>query len=108
MDQANVDRQCSNSDVSSGAFAGSSPSFGRYCIAVVALPLLRCVWVLAAWFNLQGIAYHAGQEQPEPMHGLKLVIKEEAFSFESGMHRKSALQLPMMMMMLGKEQLSGL
>jgi len=42
------------------------------------------------------------------MHGLKLVIKEEAFSFESGMHRKSALQLPMMMMMLGKEQLSGL
>ena len=23
-------------------------------------------------------AYHAGQEQPEPMHGLKLVIKEEA------------------------------
>ena len=29
------------------------------------------------------------------------------FSFESVMHRKSALQLPMMMM-LGKEQLSGL
>ena len=23
-------------------------------------------------------AYHAGQEQPEPMHGLKLVIKEKA------------------------------
>ena len=43
-----VDRQCNNSDVSSGAIAGSSPSFGRYCMAVAALPLLRCVWTLAA------------------------------------------------------------
>ena len=41
----NVDRQCNSSDVSSGAITGSSPSFGRYCMAVVALPLL---WVLAA------------------------------------------------------------
>ena len=44
----NVDRQCSSSDVSSGAITGSSPSFGRYCMVVVALLLLRCVWVLAA------------------------------------------------------------
>ena len=29
-------RQCNNSDVSSGAFTGSS--FGRYCMAVAALP----------------------------------------------------------------------
>ena len=43
-----VDRQCNNSDVSSGAITGSSPSFGRYCMAVAALPLLRCVWILAA------------------------------------------------------------
>ena len=43
-----VDRQCNNSDVSSGAITGSSPSFGRYCMAVAALPLLRCVWTLAA------------------------------------------------------------
>ena len=44
----NVDRQCNSSDVSSGAITGSSPSFGRYCMAAVALLLLRCVWVLAA------------------------------------------------------------
>ena len=50
----NVDRQCSSSDVSSGAITGSSPSFGRYCMAVVALPLLRCVWVLAACHVLTG------------------------------------------------------
>ena len=43
-----VDRQCNNSDVSSGAITGSSPSFGRYCMAAAALPLLRCVWILAA------------------------------------------------------------
>ena len=43
-----VDRQCNNSDVSSGAITGSSPSFGRYCVAVAVLPLLRCVWTLAA------------------------------------------------------------
>ena len=30
------------------AVTGSSPSFGRYCMAVAALPLLRCVWILAA------------------------------------------------------------
>ena len=36
-----VDRQCNNSDVSSGAITGSSPSFGRYCMAAAALPLLR-------------------------------------------------------------------
>ena len=43
-----VDGQCNNSDVSSGAITGSSPSFGRYCMAAAALPLLRCVWILAA------------------------------------------------------------
>ena len=43
-----IDRQCNNSDVSSGAITGSSPSFGRYCVAVALLPLLRCVWFLAA------------------------------------------------------------
>ena len=43
-----VDRLCNNSDVSSGAITGSSPSFGRYCMAAAALPLLRCVWILAA------------------------------------------------------------
>ena len=43
-----MDRQCNNSDVSSGAITGSSPSFGRYCVAVAVLPLLRCVWTLAA------------------------------------------------------------
>ena len=43
-----VDRQCNNSDVSSGAITGSSPSFERYCVAVAVLPLLRCVWTLAA------------------------------------------------------------
>ena len=42
-----VDRQCNSSDVSSGAITRSSPSFGRYCMAA-ALPLLRCVWILAA------------------------------------------------------------
>ena len=31
-----VDRQCNNSDVSSGAIPGSSPSFGRYCMAAAA------------------------------------------------------------------------
>ena len=31
-----------------GSSPGSSPSFGRYCMAVAALPLLRCVWILAA------------------------------------------------------------
>ena len=46
--KGSVDRQCNNSDVSSGAIAGSSPSFGRYCMAVAALLLLRCVWTLAA------------------------------------------------------------
>ena len=44
-----VDRQCSNSDVSSGAITGSSPSLGRYCIAVAALPLLCCVWDLGGF-----------------------------------------------------------
>ena len=39
----NVDRQCNSSDVSSGAITGSSPSFGRYCMAAVALLLLHCV-----------------------------------------------------------------
>ena len=43
-----VDRQCNSSDVSSGAISGSSPSFGRYCVVAAALPLLRCVWILAA------------------------------------------------------------
>ena len=43
-----VDRQCNNSDVSSGAITGSSPSFRRYYVAVAVLPLLRCVWTLAA------------------------------------------------------------
>ena len=43
-----VDRQCNNSDVSSGAITGSSPSFGRYWTVAAALPLLRCVWSLAA------------------------------------------------------------
>ena len=42
-----LDRQCNSSDVSSGAITGSSPSFGRYSMAA-ALPLLRCVWILAA------------------------------------------------------------
>ena len=44
----NVDRQCNSSDVSFGAITGSSPSFRRYCMAAVALLLLRCVGVLAA------------------------------------------------------------
>ena len=43
-----VDRQCNNSDVSSGAITGSSPSFGRYWTVAAVLPLLRCVWSLAA------------------------------------------------------------
>ena len=42
-----VDRQCSNSDVSSGSMTGSFFCFGRYCVAVAVLPLLRRVWTLA-------------------------------------------------------------
>ena len=44
------------------------------------------------------------------IHAVELALRELdriGFSFESGIHRQSALQLPTMMM-LGKEQLSGL
>ena len=45
----NVERQCSNSDVSSGATTGSSLSFGPYLVvSAVALPLLRCACTFAA------------------------------------------------------------
>ena len=45
-----VDRQWSNSDVSSGATTGSSLSFGLYgVVSFVALPLLRCVCTFASY-----------------------------------------------------------
>ena len=47
-----VDRQWSNSDVSSGATTGSSLSFGLYgVVSFVALPLLRCVCTFAASYT---------------------------------------------------------
>ena len=48
-----VDRQWSNSDVSSGATTGSSLSFGLYgVVSFVALPLLRCVCTFAASYTV--------------------------------------------------------
>ena len=52
----------------------------------------------------------AAQRLQACIHAVELAIRELdriGFSFESGVHRKSALQLPTMMM-LEKEQLSGL
>ena len=52
----------------------------------------------------------AAQRLQACIHAVELALRELdriGFSFESGMRRKSALQLPMMMM-LGKEILSGL
>ena len=52
----------------------------------------------------------AAQRLQACIHAVELAIRELdriGFSFESGIHRQSALQLPTMMM-LGKEQLSGL
>ena len=47
-----VERQWSNSDVSSGAITGSSLSFGLYwVVSVVALPLLRCACTFAASYT---------------------------------------------------------
>ena len=47
-----VERQWSNSDVSSGATTGSSLSFGLYwVVSFVALPLLRCVCTFAASYT---------------------------------------------------------
>ena len=43
MDQAAWIGNAINSDVSSGAITGSSPSFGRYCVAVAeAAAFFRC------------------------------------------------------------------
>ena len=48
----NVERQWSNSDVSSGAITGSSLSFGLYwVVSAVALPLLRCACTFAASYT---------------------------------------------------------
>ena len=48
-----VDRQWSNSDVSSGATTGSSLSFGLYgVVSFAALPLLRCVCSFAASYTV--------------------------------------------------------
>ena len=47
-----VERQWSNSDVSSGATTGSSLSFGLYwVVSFVALPLLRCACTFAASYT---------------------------------------------------------
>ena len=53
----------------------------------------------------------AAQRLQACIHAVELAILANSIAlysvFESGIHRKSALQLPTMMM-LGKEQLSGL
>ena len=47
-----VERQCSSSDVNSGATTGRSLSLGWYLlVSVVVVPLLRCAWIFAASYT---------------------------------------------------------